>query len=241
MTLETRSGIDIGADISYYRYRAPSDGATISGPHYGAELTGAINLGQGIFASLDGDYAIGWMNYTGSGSADNRRNTTWDGRALIGKDFVFEDFSISPFTGFAYRERNDGNATSDTGVPLLLRENQTFYAPVGIRPRFRMDDDARISTTLEYDFVASAMQTTHLSGTDPTVHSPETGYGFHIDMMYETPWWSVGPYGSYWLLNTSEASVYHSPGSTCGSTTCSFTEPSNHTIEGGVQFKLHLF
>jgi hypothetical protein len=245
LSLATRSGIDAGLQVSGYSYEQPNPSTDISGPRIGGTLTGTIALPYNFFASLDGRFSIGWLDYAGTGDVGGRRDTQWEARGLMGMDMIYHYFSLSPYSGFGFRDVNDdleGSATS-TGAHLPEMEDQIYYVPLGVHPRLPLTDTSRFSATAEYDFVVHGQEITHLNdaGTgNPTVRNEQSGgFGIHADIMYETPYWAIGPFASYWSMNTSNPSVYHSPGSTCGSTTCSFTQPFNHTIEGGVQFRVH--
>lgn len=245
MTMATRTGIDFGPQVSGYRYHQASPSTTIDGPRFGGVMTGTFAY-KGFFVAADGRYSAGWLDYSGSGDLDSRLNTLWEARGLVGVDFPFMYFSVSPYAGFGYREVTDhldGVSSTNTHLPLI--ENQLYYVPVGVHPRVPIDDQSRFTSTLEYDFIVHGQEVTHFNDTgngDPTVRNEQPGgFGVHVDLMYETPYWSFGPFGTFWSVSTSKASVYHSPGSTCGATTCSFTQPASHTIEGGLQFKVHFF
>jgi len=247
MSLATRSGLDIGAQISDYRYHEPSPGTKIQGPHFGGTIGATGVIGDHYFGTVEARGVTGEMNYSSnSGSKHDQTNTLLEGRGLLGKDFIFTYYSVSPFFGVGYRyvDNNLGGNASN-GTALYERENGMWYVPVGFMPRMPIDEKSRLAALLEYDFIVQGRETSHLGDAhagDPIVHDEQdNGMGFRAELMYETKYWSLGPFASYWAMNTSRFSIYHSPGSSCGSTTCSLTVPYNHTVEAGLQFKLHLF
>ncbi|MGE3623439.1 MAG: hypothetical protein AB7H77_06170 [Bdellovibrionales bacterium] len=243
MGLETRSGFEVGLSIANYRYREPGINVTTEGPLYGATFEAVTKLGQDFFLSLDTKGNVGWLDYTGSGTASGEENWILDVRGLIGKDFVFEQFSLSPYAGFGYRYlHDDARGLTSTNAAGYRRSNQLYYIPIGIHPRTHIDSNARLSATLEYDLLIQGTQKSYLSdagfGDPDIVNLQKSGYGLRGDIMYETSWWSVGPYFNFWSINTSNQTIASSPNSTCGGTTCVWYEPYNHTVEAGVQLKL---
>jgi hypothetical protein len=246
MPLDTRRGIDIGGQVADYRYRAPEANEKISGVTYGGTLSGTTIINDHLFASFEGRYSEGWLDYTGTGDAHNKPNSLWEARGILGNDFLFQYFSLTPYAGFGYRYfDSDLRGTSSTGTALYESENGLLYVPVGIRPRFRIDADSRISAQAEYDFLLQGQETSHLNDTgngNPLVRNEQyKGYGFRGELMYDVHRWSFGPFFDYWNIPSTKDSVYHSPAGTCGSTTCSLTEPANYTLEIGAQARYHFF
>lgn len=249
MGLETRSGIDLGAQASYYQYREPNQGnppsVTLSGAVFAFNPTATLTFGPGFFATGDFRYGFGPVDYRGSGSISNRWDELWELRGLIGKDLLFQNFALAPYLGFGYRDLyNDNRGITSTGAAGYRRENQLFYLPFGIKPRFHLDSVSRITSTLEYDAVLSGQQKSWLSDVgngDPDITNQQhSGYGLRGDIMYETQRWAVGPFFNYWNIDQSSPTIFASPSSSCGGPLCVGTEPFNHTYEAGVQFIYHL-
>jgi hypothetical protein len=246
MSLATRPGFDIGAQVSDYRYHEPSPGTKIQGPHFGGTLDATGVVGDHYFGIAEFRGVTGPVDYSGnSGSKHDQTNTLFEGRGLFGKDFIFSYFSFSPYVGVGYRYvDNDLSGNASNGTPLYERENGNWYIPIGFMPRMYIDESSRLAALFEYDVVVQGRETSHLGDAhagDPEVHDEQdNGFGFRSELMYETKYWSFGPFASYWAMNTSRFSIYHSPSSSCGSTTCSLTVPYNHTIEAGLQFKVHI-
>jgi hypothetical protein len=243
--LATRRGFDIGVQAFDYRYSEPSLGVTEDGGMAGFLGTYTYTFGPGYFASLDLRYALGDLDYTGSGTANDKFNDIFETRGLIGKDFIMPRFSVSPYTGLGFRYLYDDNRGLTTTDKFgYRRENELVYLPLGVSPRLPLSANSRLTSDLEYDAVLHGWQTSYLSdgGTgDPDITNQQhSGYGLRANVMYEMFNWSVGPFLNYWDIDTSSSKIFHSPtGDACGAFTCVGTEPADHTIEVGVQFKYH--
>jgi hypothetical protein len=250
VNLGTRHGFEIGVQEGYYRYREPGVDVTELG--YLTGFTGsatAVSSG-GYSASAEMRYAFGDLNYRGSGSASDKFNDMWDVRGLVGKDFNFPDFTLEPYTGFGWRNLYDDNrGLTSTGAFGYRRENNLYYLPIGINPRFRGPGNSRFAGKVEYDAVLLGQQNSWLSdghAGDPDIKNMQKsgGSGIRAEMMYETTYWSVGPYFNYWDIGASNVKfMQDSNPSTCfpHGTPCSpgFQEPRNHTTEIGLQFRMH--
>src|SRR5206468_3207752 len=86
--------------------------------------------------SLEGRYAKGDLDYSGSGQDNNRPNTSYETRGLFGKDYLLGDESIINFyLGFGYRfliDHGDGRL-STTGAYGYDRHSNYYYIPVGVK------------------------------------------------------------------------------------------------------------
>jgi hypothetical protein len=246
MSLATRTGFEPSIQIYDYRYREPGLGVTLDGAKFGADAKGTINFRNLFFASADLRYAVGWLDYQGSGSSSDNPDETAELRGVIGKDFLFTQWSLSPYAGIGYRhEYSDSRGSTTTGAGGYQRTNQTYYIPIGISPRTHIDTNSRLTFNLEYDLFLHGTQESDLSdvgGGDPNLKNQQHhGYGMRGEIMYETRTWSIGPFFNYWNIDQSDPQVFFSPGSTCGATTCVGVEPNNHTLEAGVQARYHFF
>jgi len=248
--LATHSGLDVGAQIGYYDYREPSLDVELNGALFGIDAAGTYAFGSQFFAEGDLRYGFGWLDYTGSGSKDGEFNDSVEARALIGKDFLFREYSISPYLGVGYRTLyNDARGLTSTNAAGYRRYNELYYLPFGIYPRTHIDSNARLTSQFEFDAVLRGLQKSWLSDAglgDPDVSNQQhSGYGLRGNIMYETPSWTVGPYFIYWHIDQSHVNFIRDTSSaTChGLPPCNpgFFEPDNHTIEAGVQFKYHFF
>ena len=254
MGLGTRRGIDLGVQGIYYRYRESSLDVTELGPMVGFTAAGTYTFGPGLFATLDTRYALGDLDYRGSCTSDDNWNDMWEVRGLVGMDYYNGgNISLSPYTGLGFRDLYDDNRGRTTiNAGGYRRENQIYYLPIGVMPRMKLEEGSRITSLLEYDILLHGSQTSYLSDAgfgDPNIENQQhSGFGIRANIMYETPWWSVGPFLNYWDIDKSKDKTFlDTSSSTCtalgGSAPCVLTgnEPKNHTYEMGVQFKIHFF
>ncbi|HEU0117327.1 MAG TPA: hypothetical protein VFR09_01730, partial [Alphaproteobacteria bacterium] len=255
MDLGTRSGIDAGVQGYYYEYREyqPVD-ANLHGAKLGFTGTGTMTFNHGVFGMIDGRYGFGDVNYHGSGFSKNHDDEVWEIRGLAGMDFNYRTFSMSPYFGIGYRnDYSDDRGITTTNAAGYRRENDLWYVPLGVMPRFRIDSRSRITSKFETDLVVHGNQRTYLTDfypTDPIINNTQgSGVGLRAEISYETPNWSIGPFINYWNIDTSTVTFYkeNSPGECAaigaGAAPCtnSGVEPHNYTIETGVQFKYHFF
>ncbi len=258
MDLETHSAIDLGVQDAYYRYREPNF-ESITGPAHvtehgnftGFTASATWALGDGYFITPDFRYAFGDTDYSGSGTLNNLWTDTWETRLIAGRDFIFPafdgfpTFGISPYAGLGYRTLyNDARGITSSGSHGYRRDNELYYFAVGMKPRFPIDEDSRLTVTLELDPLLHGEQMSYLSdagGGDPNLRNEQnSGLGYRGDIMYETKWWSLGPYFMIWDIGQSSIKAFHSPGSSCGASTCYGIEPNNNTLEVGLQAKFHI-
>lgn len=241
ISLETKSGIDVGLQISDYEYQEPDYGVKLTGAKFGVTVDGYGNMGYDWFLGVDMRYAAGDSDYSGSGTQSGNFENIMDARLLVEKDFVYTHYSLAPFSGFGFRHfYSDERGTTSTGAEGYRRVNNLIYLPFGVKPRFRVTDDSRITTTLEYDLMLHGLQMSMLSDVDPgnpDLHNSQSGgYGLRADAMWEHASWGIGPYLIYWNISQSDT--------TCATgslyTLCGY-EPANNTVEGGIQFKYHFF
>jgi len=132
--LVTRSGWEVGGQLSDYRYEEPSLGVKIWGGGMG--VTGAYtHTGAGRwFFRADGRYGYGSLEYEGSGTKDSVPYSILETRGTFGKDIFRSDgISVSPFVGLGYRYLyNDLRGTSSTGAIGYRRVSNYWYAPLGV-------------------------------------------------------------------------------------------------------------
>ena len=220
LSLGTETGIDIGIENGSYRWQdwtAGSDYARARGRRTGASiaLTQAFDTGEDdVFVSAEVSYVQGRVARTvrnGDVISTGTRQieSAWDSRALIGTDWHFADFSLSPFTGVGYRAVQ-GRASID-GAAYYLREIKQTYLPLGLTLRQHLINGARLSTTAEYDHLLASRIKSHygddtryatLIGTVDNI--AKKGFGARLSMTYDQPPWSIGPFFRYWKVGESD-------------------------------------
>lgn len=239
--LGSRTGFEVGGQISYYRYqehvREHPEFIHEIGPKFGITATGTKVFGNGIFVAGDLRFAFGANHYSsaGSGTADGKQDYLGDIRLLGGKDFAFSShpIEISPYLGLGYRNLyNDLRGSTSTGALGYRRDSQYLYLPVGVTPRFGLTDNSRLAINVEYDWLIQGWQASYLSDASSSLgdiyNKQNAGYGLRGSIMYEKAAWSVGPFFDYWNINQSD--IVGSLGA---------FEPHNQTIEYGLQARYH--
>jgi hypothetical protein len=252
LSLGTETGIDIGIENGSYRWQdwtAGSDYARARGRRTGASiaLTQAFDTGEDdVFVRAEVSYVQGRVTRTvrnGDVISTGTRQveSAWDSRALIGSDWHFADFTLSPFIGVGYRAMQ-GKASID-GTAYYLREIKQTYLPLGLTLRQHLTNGARLSTTAEYDHLLGSSIRSHygddtryttLIGT--VDNKAKKGFGARLSVNYEQPPWSIGPFFRYWKVGESDK-VYLPVLSAAAGSANYANEGVNKSYEFGVSAK----
>ena len=233
-SLLTRSGWEIGEQLSDYRYKEPDLGVKIWGPRVG--VTGAYTAtAANLFLKIDGRYSYGSLKYEGSGTQDSIPDSILEIRGVFGRDYLPGSwFSLSPYVGLGYRYLyNDLRGTSSTGAIGFQRYSNYFYAPLGLTSRMNVNAQWVIAPTIEYDYFIRGRQKSKLTDTglgfgDGT-NSQNKGYGYRLSIMAEKGSWAFGPWMNYWNIDDSDIVPV---GLGIG-----IREPKNSTQEYGLEVK----
>ncbi len=241
ISLSTLTGIELGGEVSGYRYQEHLDAGVDfmheTGTKVGLIGTATKALHSGFFGTIDARVAYSTNDYSSpvSGTQSNIPDYLGEIRLLGGKDFVENRFALSPYTGIGYRTLfNDSRGFTSNFSSGYRRDSQYLYLPAGLTSRFRATGTSRISANLEYDYLLEGWQESKLgdslSGLPTLKNDQHRGYGLRGSVAYEWSHWGVGPFFDYWNINQSNiicgvGSVY----GVCGA------EPHNQTIEYGLQ------
>lgn len=240
-SLKTEDSLEVGLQTYWYKYEEEVDGnffMSTTGPKYGLSFTGTKNVGKGIYVVGDIRYATGDVEYESASGKGDVSDHMYEARLLVGAERITDDILWSAFIGIGYRYLF--NDLRDLGSGGYRRESQYIYIPIGVTNRFRVDNKSRISTTLEYDYLAQGEQKSYLSDVGPAyaavfgdpVNKQNHGYGLRFSTTYEEKSWSVGLFFNYWKLEDSETNYYYD-----GPLIYSLKEPKNDTKEAGLQIK----
>jgi hypothetical protein len=244
-TLKTQTGNEIGVTISSYDYSEPSLNVSMKATNLGIDYTGTYAFGNDWFVFGNANYNNGSENYSsGSGTQSGIPQYYYDLKAVVGYDFGFDGFTLSPYAGLGYRflSQQWGGTTTSLGANGYDRQSTYNYLPIGVIHRFAINDNkAKIETTLEYDYLLSGNQFSGLSGSSTVGtlmgdqnNAQKSGYGINLSVMYKEDVWGVGPYFKYWNIGQSQT---NSGTFTYGGSryTYSVWEPANTTKEYGVK------
>ncbi len=242
LALNTVTGSELGLQLFGQSYDAQRDGSSelaMESRKLGVAGSFTQVLADGWYWGGDGRYAWGATNYTSAARGRNSANpeTLAEVRVIGGRDFDFGTQLWSPYAGLGYRSIDSRlKGYTDTGYVSPSRIGNLVYLPVGITHRLRLDQGARLSTTLEGDYVLGGTQTTRYTDIAGYVSdlnvTQKKGYGARLSLAYETANWSTGVFLHYWNLQESEPGTYAS-----STTVYTATEAGNTTREVGLQLK----
>jgi hypothetical protein len=232
--LLTRSGWEVGGQISRYHYEEP-DFMKLTGDQIGAVGAYTFTNPNRVYSRIDLRAAYGSLKYQGSGTLDNVPDWIFEARAVVGKDFLASDsVALSPYIGLGYRYLyNDLRGYSSTGAVGYQRVSQYLYVPVGLTARFRTGERWVVAPMVEYDAFLGGRQYSQLSDTgigySDASNRQHNGYGYRASLMLESGRWAFGPWLQYWNIKDSDT-VPIGLGYTA-------MEPANWTREYGVEVR----
>jgi hypothetical protein len=245
MPLNTSTGAELGVQMSSYSYEEEVDDAffmSLKGHKVG--LVGAYTWarGDGMYAQFDGRYADGENHYksNSTGELSSNPDEYVEGRFLLGREWGGSSQLLSMFGGLGVRTLTvDSRGYTTTGHVGYRRRSEYFYMPLGLVHRFRLGDQARWSTTLEYDHLIQGTQTSYMTdiqGYDTNIKNQQfKGRGSRVSMAYETAKWSFGLFYQMWDVDDSERGAFLRDNSIYAG-----LEPHNITKEVGAQLRFRL-
>lgn len=233
----------VGIETHYQSYKEPSLAVEETGWFGGLTAEGQLeaNLWQ-----LRGDirFALGSMDYTGSGKINDINDRAFEGRVLLARVFPFgAAHRAIPYIGYGYRRLEDdlGGRVSSTGALGYDRISQYHYIPIGLETVFATSGDWSFKPTIEYDYFVAGNQESKLSqvaaGFADIDNSQNSGYGLRASLMARTTWGGTpiefGPFVRYWNIDRSDIAPVTFDGVTIGGG----YEPANETVEVGLALK----
>lgn len=173
--LKTKTSNEIGLTVASYEYKEPDISMSQKATKVGIDYNGAMALNNGWFVRGDLRYATGKADYSSPASGTKNGNPDWyyELRGTFGRDFSLETYSLSPYAGLGYRYLfNDIRGVTSTGAIGYRRESNYYYLPVGVTHRLKLESAARLSTTLEYDYLINGKQKSYLSDVTTLYYTP---------------------------------------------------------------------
>lgn len=234
-TLGTQTGQELGVSLSSYKYEEPSLDVKNDGIKLGVDYTTTMAVQNDWFFKVNGRFAYGKVDYTGSGTSDNNPDYYYEIRPLFGKDHIIGNTVWAPYTGFGFRYlNNDSRGETSTGYWGYQRISHYYYLPIGVSNRFALDNGSVLDSAIEFDYLIRGQQTSKLSDVSSDYpdlkNRQDSGYGIKFSSMYRVNDFAIGPYIDYWNINKSDSVVFSAGGST-------YTgyEPKNTTVEFGIK------
>ena len=100
-------------------------------------------------------------------------------RGVLGKDFLVNDYAVTPFIGLGYRYWND----TIRGAGGYEREISQWYAPLGVEVA-RVAGDWRVAVRGEYDLFLGGTVKSHLdqavAGLNTVTNNQDFGKGYGL-------------------------------------------------------------
>lgn len=241
--LRSSDSSELGLEFSSQRYEAGtgSDAYSLKGNKVGIAGRFTQALTDDWYWGADARHAFGSANYssTGRGNKGGNDEVLTEARITGGKDYPLGRQLLAPYFGLGYRDLStDLRGLTSTGDEGYRRRSRYIYMPLGLTHRVQLGAQTRLSTSLEYDLLLDGRQRYTLSDTDPTSNDPATsqrrGHGLRLTSSYETWHWSFGFFAHYWRVGASDEARQ----SLGGVPAAQVLEPSNNTLELGLQFRL---
>ncbi|MFM9969234.1 MAG: outer membrane beta-barrel protein [Burkholderiales bacterium] len=237
--LVTKTANDLGVTVTGYKYDEPGF-ATWKATKIGFEYSGTYAIGsefpnrsEGWFLRGDVRYANGKTDYSSSisGNINNAPDRYYEVRGLVGKDFYFSDYTLSPYVGLGYRYLyNDIRGVSTTGARGYRRESHYTSLPIGVIHKMNLANQSQLVSTVEFSKLIRGEQEAKLSDALPATPDvslkQRSGYGLRLGTMVRFDNWSVGPTLMFWRIKESDKAGF-------------IFEPRNSTYEFGVKGVYH--
>lgn len=253
------STIDIGVDLSSYRYAEPEFMRT-KGYMWGIFGVFTFRTSENKHIKSAGDilsdensinmfrvdakFSGGDLDYEseGTGKSDDDRHYMFETRGTVGYDIPIRRSSrVTPYVGFGYRYLKDdsGGTTTTTGAAGYDRESFYYYIPLGLETQTKLSKSWLFEMTFEYDFFLWGTQKSHfedvLSGYNTLYNDQDGGYGargsFKIINQHDSYSLFFEPFVRYWNIEDSDIDTL----TYFGTPVSLGIEPANTTTEYGVK------
>ena len=242
---------DVGFETYNYKYQETVGGAKFMGNRgqynglFGAytfrprDVDSFFNEVIANMFRLEGRYALGKVDYTGSGNYYGLKDRAYEFRGLMGREYFWaKTWQFVPYAGLGFRYLNDGLQAYAPGG--YNRESRYLYMPIG----FTVHKDLRYAWGMgfnaEYDIFLGGKQISHEEDVDPgygsVTNQQKKGFGVRSSLKIEKNipgmTLSVEPFFRYWHMEKSDIQPELYQGMLTG---WGLQEPENTTQEFGVK------
>lgn len=250
-----RNAFDLGTEVYYFHYEEPGlmeEEGVFYGVRVGCTGRGwipaspqASSADGGTMFRAEGRFAFGQVDYDGgiidldTGAVtpcnmDDIDDWVFEGRLLLGADWLYGSALNTVYAGIGYRYLNDDSSFDPAGYE---RESNYLYVPIG----YEFDSSHMTGWSFgfgaEFDVFIVGNQRSHLSDVDPAYSDVDnrqnSGYGCRASVRLqhktEAVIFSVEPFIRYWNIDDSEVE-YETFGT--------LIEPANETTEYGISVLL---
>ena len=247
LPLNTSSGAEIGVQLSHSsRKEDDQSGNFMSLKGNKVGVAGSFTQALADRWYWSGDLRFAWGDNHQNGSSSDQGSTPEthaDTRLTLGRDFPLGGQMLSSYLGLGYRTLSSDILSGSTSYE---RNSNYIYMPLGLTHRFRIGSEARLATTIEYDYLIEGIQKSNLAGystssytyTSGIAMTQRKGRGLRLQMAYETDDWSVGVFFQHWDIGVSDVGVGTGYDNTTLNPLAIYgTEPRSITREAGVQLR----
>jgi hypothetical protein len=195
-----------------------------------------------IFANMfrfEVRYALGKVDYTGSGNYYGLKDYSYEVRAILGREYYWgESWQFVPYSGVGFRYLNDGLQAYTPGG--YNRESRYLYMPIGFTVHKNLRNAWGIGFNAEYDIFLGGKQISHEEDVDPgyspVSNTQRRGFGARGSLKIEKEIpdmkFCVEPFFRYWHIQDSDAAPEMYQGVPTG---WALLEPENTTQEFGIK------
>lgn len=236
--------MDIGPEMYSFNYKEPGfmeEEGTFYGVRIGytfrdwlPDSTKESPSGGGSMFRAEGRFAKGQVDYDGAlldgtpKKTDGIDDFAFEGRLLLGGDWLGDGILNTLYAGMGYRYLNDDSSFDPSGYE---RESNYLYLPVGYEIDINLQSGWSWMGRVEFDYLLWGMQRSHLRDFPPYYSDfddrQNSGHGYRTSIRFQHKSkdvvLAIEPFYRYWDINKSE--VNYDGG----------YEPANETKEIGIQ------
>ena len=242
---QTRSGFEIGAQVSDYNYREKVGSQIVAkddGKFIGLTASYVQPIGSKTFLRATAASAFGSVDY--SSDEGNIKNVYQDVTQVefhLGHDLRRGDSAtVTLFAGIGGRALDDesGGEETEQGFAGYDRRVGYAYIPLGVAVSGSAGGRMGIVVSAQYNVVVGGTAKSYFSREDSEFPDLKLdldgGYGFEASAMLSAPLGRravrFGPFLRHWNINESKTKAFSG-----GGETEFFVEPANKTTEMGVR------
>ena len=239
------SSTDLGYQLMHFKYEEPGL-MKETGFMHGLFLRHTIHTDSELMLRGEMELSFGSLDYDGQyqdGTPITRETDDYlyAMRGVLGKDFLVNDYAVTPFIGLGYRYWND----TIRGAGGYEREISQWYAPLGVEVA-RVAGDWRVAVRGEYDLFLGGTVKSHLdqavAGLNTVTNNQDfgKGYGLRASLSAERSMdggWTLGfePFVRWWDIKKSDTSTV----TFLGQPVAYGWEPKNETLASGLRVYLN--
>jgi hypothetical protein len=150
LSLKTVDSFEIGVQSYLYEYEEEVDDTFFmsnKGTKYGLSAAVTKTVAKEYYLKGEFRFATGDVEYKSASGVGDVSDDLYEMRLVMAKEKIVDGFLLGSYIGVGYRVLE--NDLRDLGSGGYRRTSQYLYIPIGVNHRFKVGNDARISTNLE--------------------------------------------------------------------------------------------